>query len=146
MILNNVEKHLDSVYKNDLLHAMNELFTNFFDSHQDKLPIRAFDIKPNTLYIYDSDNAWTPIANPDFDKLLARISHKFLVEFNRCWFQVNHERISKEESYKEMYMDYYKKILGGDRISDESRYNRIRHHIYGKIKKNIRSSCIDQDV
>jgi len=44
-----------------------------------------------------------------------------------------------------MYIDYYKKILGGERISDESRYNRIRHHIYGKIKKNIKSMCSNED-
>jgi hypothetical protein len=143
-LFQNVEHYLDTVYKNDLLHATTELFNHFIEKYQDKLPIRAYDIKPNSFYIYDSDCSWTHITNSDFDKILGRISHHFLVEFNRCWFQINHDKISKEESYKEMYMDYYRKILGGERVSDESRYNRIRNHIYGKIKKNIRSTCIEE--
>jgi hypothetical protein len=144
MMLTRVENHLDTVYKNDLLTATNELFTHFIDNYADKLPLRAYDIKPNSFYIYDVDKTWTIISTADFDRLLGRISHKFLVDFNRCWFQVYNERMAKEESYKEMYMDYYKKILGGDKISDESRYSRIRHYIYGKIKKNIKSSCVEE--
>jgi len=143
MIMDNVDKYLNTVYNNDLLTATNELFTHFIDSYHDKLPIRAYDIKPNTFYIYDQDDSWTPISNIEFDKLLARISHRFLVEFNRCWCVVNREKIETMNTYKDMYMDYYRRILGGDRISDETRHNRIRQHIYGKIKKNIRSSCID---
>lgn len=144
MLLNSVEYYLDNVYNKDLLTATTELFIKFIDEHNDKLPIRAYDIKPNAFYIYDSDGAWTPFSNPDFDKLLARISHRFLVEFNKSWFVVNREKMEKEESYKIMYMDYYRKILGGERVSDESRYSRIRHNIYNKIKKNIRSTCIEE--
>jgi len=144
MLLDNVERYLDTVYTHDLLSATNELFQHFIDSYKDKLPIRAYDIKPNAFYIYDSDGTWTPISHQDFDKVLARISHRFLVEFNRCWCVVNRERIEKEENYKIMYMDYYRKILGGERLSDESRYHRIRQSMYGKIKKNIRSTCIEE--
>jgi hypothetical protein len=144
-LLNEVEKYLDNVYSNDLQHATIDLFNTMLETHGDKLPIRAYDIKQNKFYIYDSDNTWKNITNSDFDKLLARISHRFLVEFNKCWYVVNREKIETEESYKMMYIDYYKKILGGERISDESRYNRIRHHIYGKIKKNIKSMCSSED-
>lgn len=143
MLLNNVEKHLESVYNNDLLYATNELFDYFIEENADNLPIRAYDIKSNIFYIYDIDQSWIQFSNTDFDKLLSSISHHFLVEFNRCWCLINHDRISKEESYKLMYIDYYKKILGGDRLSDENRYKRIRHLIYNKIKKNIRSYCSD---
>ena len=144
MLLNNVEKHLQTVYNSDLLQATNVLLDWFIDNYDNKIPIRAYDVKPNTFYIYDVDNIWTKISSVDFDKLLARISHKFLVEFNRCWCVVNREKIETVDSYKEMYMDYYRKILGGEKITDESRYNRIRQHIYGKIKKNIRSLCNEE--
>ena len=145
MLLDNVDKHLQTVFNVDLLTATNELFNNFIDLHNEKLPLRAYDIKPNVFYIYDIDNTWTPILNTDFDKLLARISHRFLVEFNRCWCIVNREKIETLDSYKELYIDYYRKILGGEKITDESRYSRIRHYIYGKIKKNIKSSCLDEN-
>jgi len=145
MLLNEVEKYLDNVYNNDLQHATIDMFNTMLETYGDKLPFRAYDVKPNKFYIYDSDNTWKNITNSDFDKLLARISHRFLVEFNKCWYVVNREKIETEESYKMMYIDYYKKILGGERMSDESRYNRIRHHIYGKIKKNIKSTCSNED-
>ena len=144
MLLNDVEKYLNMVYSNDLLFATTELLNTFIDNYGDKLPIRAYDIKPNTFYVYDANKTWTAVTNRDFDKLLARISHRFLVEFNRCWYLINMEKMEREESYKLMYMDYYRKILGGERMSDESRYHRIRHHIYNKIKKNIKSSCTEE--
>jgi hypothetical protein len=144
ILIDNVEKFLDKVYNSNLLNATNDLFTYFIDNYNDRLPIRAYDIKPNIFYIYDEDETWTSISTSEFDKLLARISHKFLVEFNRCWCVVNREKIETMDIYKELYMDYYRKILGGDRISDETRYTRIRQHIYAKIKRNIRSSCIEE--
>jgi len=144
MLLNDVEKYLNMVYSNDLLFATTELFNGFIANYGDKLPLRAYDVKSNIFYIYDTDNKWNAITNADFDKLLARISHRFIVEFNRCWYLINMEKMEREESYKLMYIEYYRKILGGERISDESRYQRIRHHIYNKIKKNIKSKCIDE--
>jgi hypothetical protein len=144
MILNTIENFLETVYNNDLLHATNELFLHFINNYGDKLPIRAYDIKSNIFYIYDSDNTWTPLSNIEFDKFLAVVSHRFLVDFNRCWCQVHCDKIAKVESYKLMYLDYYKKILGGDRISDENRYKRVRQFIYNKIKINIKSTC-DED-
>jgi hypothetical protein len=44
-----------------------------------------------------------------------------------------------------MYTEYYLKILGGNRISDDIRYKKIRYAIYNTIKKNIKSSCIDEE-
>ncbi len=146
MLLDSVNKYLNTVYNNDLLSATNELFNHFIDVYNEKLPIRAYDIKPNTFYIYDQDGTWTHISNSDFDKMLARISHRFLVEFNSCWCIVNREKIETMDNYKEMYINYYRKILGGERVSDESRYSRIRNHIYGKIKRNIKSVCTEQEV
>jgi hypothetical protein len=142
MMVNDVEKYLPIVYEKDLLKANIELFNYFVEKYNDKLPIRAFDIKQNIFYIYDSENRWSVISNQEFDKILARISYRFLVEFNRCWYLVNKDKL-QDDNYKEMYFDYYRKILGGERISDESRYQRIRAHIYNKIKKNIKSQCID---
>ena len=145
MLLNNVDKYLEKVFSHDLQSGISDLFLELIDNYGDKLPIRAYDIKPNTFYIYDAaDNTWTMIINSDFDILLARISHRFLVEFNRCWFIENREKIEREESYKTMYTDYYMKILGGERISDDKRNKSIRQLIYNKIKKNIKSSCIDE--
>jgi hypothetical protein len=145
MLLDHVEKFLVTVFHHDLLYASVELFQHFLDTYEDRLPIRAYDVKPNKLYIYDTDNVWTPITTEDFNKVLARISHRFLVEFNRCWFMVHREKIETEEEYKNMYMNYYLKILGGDREGgDELRYQKIRSKLYGKLKKNIRSTCIDE--
>jgi hypothetical protein len=142
IILEHVEHYLETVFANTLFHATIELFDHFIDNYGDKLPIRAFDIKPNTFYIYDSDKSWVVIPPPEFNKLLAIISHRFIVEFNRCWVQPNQDKIANDNSYKDMYNSYYLKVLGGER-SDEHRYSKIRHVLYNKLKQNISSKCIE---
>jgi hypothetical protein len=142
-ILNSVDQFLDIVYKKDLFTATISLFNKFIDDNLNEIPIRAYDVKPNTFYTYDTEK-WIPFTNSDFDKLLARVSHRFLVEFNRCWCIVNKEKIENSEEYQKLYTEYYLKILGGDRVTDETRYKKIRHVIYTSIKKNIKSSCIEE--
>ena len=141
---------LDIVYKNNLLTGFNHLFEKAFNKiTMEKSPIRAFDNKPNTFYIYskvlsetnqeNKENQWTMILNSDFDKYLNQIANHFIVQFRNCWFLVNEEKIETEEAYKDMYVNYYQKILGGDcKMTDEVRYQRVRQTFYNHIKQNIK--------
>jgi len=144
ILLDSVDQYLDTVFKKDLCRATIDLFVKTIDDKVNEIPLRAYDIKPNALYTYDSEK-WIQLSNEDFDKILARISHRFLVEFNRCWCIVNKEKIEKTEEYQKMYTEYYLKILGGDKVSDDIRYKKIRCAIYNTIKKNIKSSSIEED-
>uniref|UniRef100_A0A6C0JKT7 Uncharacterized protein n=1 Tax=viral metagenome TaxID=1070528 RepID=A0A6C0JKT7_9ZZZZ len=143
LLLNSVENYLDIVFNTNLLKGIYDLFTHFIEKYDDKLPIRSYDVKPNKFYIYDTNKKWVLLSNSDIDHLIASISYRFLVEFNRCWYLVNKDKIENEETYKIMYMNYYLKILGGDRMNDEKRNTQVRSFIYNKLKRNIRSQCLE---
>jgi len=138
-LLLTVEDQLENVYNNDLLKGILSLFTEAFSKYEiEQLPLRTFDIKSNMFYVYDRETStWILLSNEDFDKILSKISHRFLVEFNRCWCVVNKQKIETEESYAQTYIEYYRRILGEG--SDEARYRNIRKAIYQKIKINIKS-------
>jgi hypothetical protein len=138
-IFNNIKDNLETVYKNDLLTGIIEVLNSTINN-EEVMPICAFDIKQNTLYTFDNEkNTWEILEHSEFDKLIGRISHNFLVEFNRCWCMVHKERIERDDTYKELYIEYYKKILGGDRLTNESRSNRIRQAFYMKLKRTVKN-------
>lgn len=144
-----VHEYLELVYKTDLLNGMTQLFDRALSGIElEQVPICAFESKPNTLYIYkkildETTNAektqWIYITNSDFDTYLSIISHQFLVEFNTHWYSKHKEKIHVDETYKETYVNYYKSVLGGDRMSDESRNHRIRQHLNKAAKRNIKN-------
>ena len=132
-MISSVEHHLEVVFSNDLLTGMNAVFK---DSVVESIPIVAFDKKPNVFYYYDEKSpGWTLLENGDFDQIVSRLGYRFLVEFNRCWYQPNVKKIQESEEYSNLYNRYYINILGGNRISDESRCQRIRQAFYNLIKR-----------
>ena len=149
---------LEQVYKNGLLFGINELFKKSICDNVEKMPIRAFDHKLNTFYAYmeqgecerlnfvgDSRRSWNIISTNDFDKQIARISHQFIVEFSRCWFSVNQAKIETDEKYQDLYITYYQQIMGGTKLTDETRYAKVRQAFYSAIKQNSKN-IIEYDL
>jgi hypothetical protein len=139
-----IQEVLSVVYSDDLLTGINQLFHKALEPTTNYLPIRAFENKPGIFYIFKkgemSNGEWQQITNTDFDKILSQISHQFIVEFKKHWYIPNQERVENDEHYKDMYINYYQRILGGnERISEEVRFLRIRQTIFHKIRQNIKS-------
>jgi hypothetical protein len=146
----NVQYSLEIVYSNNLLTGLKDLFRIIIDNSKGKiLPIRCFTNKANTFYLYetiDGNNKWKVISNSDFDKQLNRVCNQFIIDFKNKWYLVNREKMETDESYKDMYINYYKKILGGDdRMTDEARFQKIRHYLYEIMKEQIKS-VVEYDV
>jgi len=131
-VLSSVKNELNTVFENDLLTGMNQLFRRAIDEFT-SLPILVFDRKPQTFYYY-IDSSWKVLENSDFENIMKRISYRFLADFNTEWYQVHKTKVKDSEEFNNLYIEYHKKILGGTRISDESRYQRVRHNIYNWIK------------
>ena len=110
----------------------------------ENLPIIAFNRKPNIFYYYHKDNngdsKWTLLESSEFTKLIGRIEYRFLLQFNVSWYKPNIQNIKNSEEYKNKYDTYYLKILGGNRISSEVRYNRIQQYFYKVLKEPMASS------
>jgi hypothetical protein len=139
-----IKNLLEIVYQTNLSTGLMNLFQNIIKTDDlNKLPIRAYENKSNTFYIFQEKEGgfeWKIITNDEFNKILSKISHQFIVQFKNNWFIPNQEKIEHDENYKDMYVNYYKSILGGnERISDESRNQKIRQFIYSIIKQNIKS-------
>jgi hypothetical protein len=146
----NVQYSLEIVYNNNLLIGLKHLFRSIIDNKQEKiLPIRCFTNKTNTFYIYDTNvniNKWQLISNGDFDKQLNRVCNQFIIDFKNKWYFVNREKMETDESYKDMYINYYKKILGGDdRMTDEARFQKTRQYLYEIMKEQIKS-VVEYDI
>ena len=135
---------LETVYETNLSTGLMNLFQNIIKTDGlNQLPIRAYENKPNMFYIFQEKEGgfeWKILTNDEFNKILSKICHQFIVQFKNNWFIPNQEKIEHYENYKDMYVNYYKSILGGnERISDESRNQKIRQFIYSIIKQNIKS-------
>lgn len=135
-ILNMVESKLNTVFENDLLTGINLLLKDSIECLNNP-PIIAFQKKLNTFYYFTNDNNWVLLEDSEFDKLLKKIDYRFLVEFNRCWYQENIHKIQHIDEYKNMYVSYHLKILGGNKMSDELRYKKIRQTFYNVIKESL---------
>lgn len=136
-LLNTVEKTLDFVFESDLLTGMKSIIDNGLNDF-DRIPFATFESQPNVIYRYDERvNEWTKSTHDDFNKILSKISYHFIVEFVRCWYNTNKTKIDNDEHYKQMYQDYYLKILGGNRLSADSRNNRVRQYFISKIKQKL---------
>jgi len=136
-LLNRVEYYLETVFNNDLLFAIKRLLSDSISTDRENLPIIVLNKKSNTFYYYNEEGNWTLLENTVFEiKIINRINYRFLSDFNRLWYEKNAEKIKKSEEYSNLYNDYYMKILGGNRMSDDSRNQKIRKHLYEILKQN----------
>jgi hypothetical protein len=139
-----IKNILETVYQSSLTNGMTKLFHNIIENGEtNTIPIRAFENKTNVFYIYTKNTngfEWKIISNDEFNRVLSKICHQFVVQFKNNWFIPNESKIENDENYKDMYIDYYRRILGGnERISDETRNQKVRNFVYTKIKQNIKS-------
>ena len=144
VVYSEIKNILETVYDSNLSTGLTKLFDNIIENNESNtIPIRAFENKSNVFYIYTKNPhefEWKIISNDEFNRILSKICHQFIVQFKNNWFTPNESKIENDEKYKDLYINYYKRILGGnERISDETRYQKVRNFIYTKIKKNIKS-------
>jgi len=118
-----VGSQLNTVFQEDLLTGINAVI-NHSVSQCDVLPIAVFDRKPNNYYYYDNDS-WKPLEISGLNHFIGRIAYRFLVEFKTGWYTPNIKNIQERDDYKVMYNSYYMNILGSNRMTDESRNQRV---------------------
>jgi len=144
VVYSEINNILEIVYQTNLSNGLIKLFENIITiDNINTIPIRAYENKTNVFYIYTKtlhEFEWKIISNDEFNRILSKICHQFIVQFKNNWFIPNETKIENDENYKDMYINYYQRILGGnERISNETRYQKIRNFIYTKTKQNIKS-------
>ena len=155
-ILPSVKEYLDIVFKNGLLSGLIAVFENSISQFNiSDIPVCSFDSNLSVIYVYkkntvdattgESDELkWTKISNTDLDKYLRRISNQFSYDFKTCWYDLHKDDIENDEKYSEMYIEYYQQILGG-KVSDETRFHKLRQYLSTHTKRNLKS-IIEYDI
>jgi hypothetical protein len=151
-ILPNVKEYLENVFTQGLLAGLTTLFDNAISQCNNcDLPICSFDTNLSVIYVYkqdtvenDNQTKWIKISNTDLDKYLRRVSNQFAYDFKTSWYDLHKDKIETNEEYSEMYIEYYKQILGG-KMSDDTRFNKLRQHISKQVTRNLRS-VVEYDI
>jgi hypothetical protein len=146
-LLPNVHHYLEVVFTDNLTSGMIQVFEDTISaSALDDIPLRVFENKNNSYYILKKNenptnepnepNIWVEISNKGFDRYITAVSDQFLADFEKYWYNENKEKIDNEEIYKDIYSNYYKKILGGD---GDTMNKNVREHIQKKLRRNIKA-------
>ena len=159
-VLAAIPRYLETVYQKDLLSGVAELLSaSISSSGAENLPIRAFVHKPSEFYIYekvktntDKDTVsegsvgegsvgegsmvWRQIHANDLNQWFALIESHFQTGFRDHWVVPNMDKINgNDEAFTQRYVSYYQKILGNGRMTTDTRYQKLRAHLYGLIKQ-----------
>lgn len=141
-LIPNIPDMLDTVFNSNLINGINTLFNNEFDSATaNTLPIRAFNHHTTSLFIFqkqDTSNVckWIKVSSKDLIPWFRKLCNQFIVVFNTHWCQKHTIQLEHDETYKDLYISYYYKILGNNSDSTVI-HNKIRLNIFQKIKENI---------
>jgi hypothetical protein len=154
ILLESVPQHLEDVFSDNLLSGLQKLFTNCITklgTGMLELPLCAFANRPNTFYVYQpiENNStlyhWKMFSAEEFDTCIERIANRFIYAFKHNWYLVYKDRILTDEKYKDMYVEYYQKVLGCQHMTSSTRCNKVRQFVYQLIKQQIKS-IVEYDI
>jgi hypothetical protein len=134
-----VHESLPIVFSTDLLSAAQNVLKQAIDDMRFgcgtcEIPLKVFQNKQDEFYAFvEPDNQWILLNIHQLDNQMERIFKKFLTDFNMFWLQPNRDKIDKEETYKDMYVLYYKKVLGEG--TEDTRCKKIRQFLYKELKQ-----------
>jgi hypothetical protein len=106
----------------------------------DSPPIRAFNQKKGTIYVYErvegetDKSSWRVLSIDEFDRWIDRIMHKFLQVFV-AWQLENMKHLNSNEEQKDKNLEYMQKINGNGQ-TDDRRKNELRKWFYETFKKD----------
>ena len=147
-------EYLECVFKEDLIAGIQMYITDLVDSEKTNMPMRTFT---NVIYVYsgggvapsnsDSGNAeqsivlqkpaWKIMENALFERLITRVSHRFLQEYSN-FQQDNMVKIYSNEDENDKNIIYMMKITGG-KMSFEKRCSELKK--WYTVTGNLRFPC-----
>lgn len=148
-IIPQIPNVLEVVFNSNLINGINTLFNMEFDNKErNTLPIRAFYQYNSVLFIYqkiistdnnskENENGhWVKMTSNDLIPWFHTLCKQFIIDFNTHWCCKYKDKLDNDETYKDLYINYYFKILGNN-TDNTVIYNKIRLNIFHKIKENI---------
>lgn len=146
--------HLENVFKNDYINSIVQIIYEFIkNKNGENSPIKAFDQKENTLFVYSSSNkhmetnntnieekdveyGWSVMTPETFNKLFNWVNKQLLSEFVK-WQNENKYRMY-DDTFSSVYTMNVKKIIGLN-MTQEQIQNKVKRDLYRAIKMNLQN-------
>ena len=135
--------HLEIMFnQSDGIHGTFHILKNVLAlTPRDELPLRAFNQKDNTLFVYTENNneqpnskSWEIMSDTLFTECMNHLTKKILAEFLK-WQNENADK-KYEEEFSYISAMNLQKILGNN-YSPEQIKGRIKKELYKEIKMNL---------
>lgn len=135
------EDDMELVFKYGFIEGMKYIInriclngTNVDHIMKECFPIKAFEQKEGTLFIYINEN-WEIMSSGVFELFFNTIT-KGLTKQLKLWQDKNKHRLF-QNGFTETYIENVKKITGGD-LSRDQQYHKVKQYVYNHIKVNIK--------
>ena len=129
------QEDLKIIFKSNIIDGIVEILENFIRDKND-IPIKSFDQKDNTIYVYNEQCKWEQLSTTEFNSIISLITKNILTEFKK-WQDENEDKLYTEE-FSPIYLQNVKKVMGGDIPIDKQR-NKIHKNIYKLLKMNLQN-------
>ena len=130
------QEDLEMIFHHDFVGGMFHILCRQLPGHSAMHhPIKAFDQKLNTLFIYQ-DKKWSAMDKDDFGKLIHNVHHKLHRVFNI--YNKKNERLINNFSKNEVWYKNVSKVMGGP-LPYEIAIGKINFKVYNYLKFNLRT-------
>jgi hypothetical protein len=129
-------EHLNYLFKNNYTDGVLNIIKDYLPlSKENYLPLKSFDQKDNTIFMYQKNN-WIVLEHVEFEKLVQYISKKIITEFKN-WQDENEDKLYNDD-FSVIYIENVRKIMGG-KHTVEQQNNIIHKNLYKHLKLNLKN-------
>ena len=125
------QEDLSMVVEHDLIKGIVFILERLINEYTER-PIKAFDQKLNTLFIYNT-NGWKLLDDDELKKFILTIRSRLIREL-KTYTGINQTRIDMSDT-DEWYLNI-SKVMGYD---DNELVKKVRFKLYDKIKYNLKN-------
>lgn len=130
------QEDLEMVFAHNFVEGMFHILRRQLPICSDlELPIKAFDQKINSLFVYN-DNKWSVMDRDDFKKMISSLHQKLQKQFNI--YNKKNERLINNFSKNDTWYKNISKVMGGPLSYDVS-VSKINFKVYNYLKFNLRA-------
>jgi len=127
-------QHLENIFDSTFIDGMGKILESIISLNNNTLPLKAFDQKNNTVYVF-KDN-WGVLSPEDFDKFFSILTKKILAEFKH-WQDENEHKLYTEE-FSIIYVTNIQKVLG-NKLTLEKQKSIIHKNLYKLLKTDLQN-------
>ena len=127
------QEDLLMVFEHDLIKGIVFILDRLMNEYTER-PIKAFDQKLNTLFIYHK-NGWKILDDDELKKIILTIRRKLIGELN-TYIERNQRMVDDLDNNDDEWYKNISKVMGYD---DDVLVKKVKFKLYDKIKYNLKN-------